>query len=158
MSTGTIVVGVDGSRGSQQALRWAAEEARLRDARLCAVHAWRLPVTEGAPEPNLLGHPIFPEQPLEELTTSLTAAGARILEEALASIDVTGLAIERDVVEAAPAQALLAAAQAADLLVWGPAAGVASRAYCSAQSASSAPTIRPARSSSSRPRSAPDLR
>jgi nucleotide-binding universal stress UspA family protein len=88
-------------------------------ARLCAVHAWRLPLTEGAPEPNVLGHPIFPEQPLEELSTSLTAAGARILEEALATIDVSGLAIERDVVEAAPARALLAAAQAADLLVVG---------------------------------------
>jgi nucleotide-binding universal stress UspA family protein len=119
MSTGTIVVGVDGSRGSQQALSWAADEARLRGTRLCAVHAWRLPLTEGAPEPNVLGHPIFPEQPLEELSTSLTAAGARILEEALAGIDVSGLEIERDVVEAAPARALLAAAQAADLLVVG---------------------------------------
>jgi nucleotide-binding universal stress UspA family protein len=119
MSTGTIVVGVDGSRGSQQALSWAAEEARLRGSRLRAVHAWRLPLSEGAPEPAVLGHPIFPERPLEELSMSLTAAGARILEQALAGIDVSGLEIERDVVEAAPARALLAAAQAADLLVVG---------------------------------------
>lgn len=36
----TIVVGVSGSRASAAALRWAAEEARRRDARLVAVRAW----------------------------------------------------------------------------------------------------------------------
>jgi nucleotide-binding universal stress UspA family protein len=40
MSTDVIVVGVDGSEPSRAALRWAVEEARLRHARVLAVHAW----------------------------------------------------------------------------------------------------------------------
>jgi nucleotide-binding universal stress UspA family protein len=40
MTRETIVVGVDGSAASLAALRWAAAEARLRDARLNVVHAW----------------------------------------------------------------------------------------------------------------------
>ena len=47
---GRVVVGVDGSRASMAALRWAAEEARLRGAVLETVHVfentpvWRLSV------------------------------------------------------------------------------------------------------------------
>jgi nucleotide-binding universal stress UspA family protein len=37
-----IVVGVDGSENSRQALRWAVEEARLRQAWVRVVHAWWL--------------------------------------------------------------------------------------------------------------------
>ena len=40
MSRGLVVVGVDGSEMSRKALRWAVEEARLRDGRVRAVHAW----------------------------------------------------------------------------------------------------------------------
>jgi nucleotide-binding universal stress UspA family protein len=40
MPRGLIVVGVDGSENSRQALRWALEEARLRQARVRVVHAW----------------------------------------------------------------------------------------------------------------------
>jgi nucleotide-binding universal stress UspA family protein len=36
----TIVVGVDGSEGSRVAMRWAAEEARLRGARLQVVYVF----------------------------------------------------------------------------------------------------------------------
>lgn len=35
-----IVVGVDGSESGRQALEWALEEARLRQLRVTAVHAW----------------------------------------------------------------------------------------------------------------------
>ncbi len=42
MPRGLIVVGVDGSENSRQALRWAVEEARLRHARVRVVHAWWL--------------------------------------------------------------------------------------------------------------------
>ena len=37
---GKIVVGVDGSRHAAAALRWAADEAKLRSATLEVVHAW----------------------------------------------------------------------------------------------------------------------
>jgi nucleotide-binding universal stress UspA family protein len=36
-----IVVGVDGSDASKDALRWAVEEAKLRRAEVAAVHACR---------------------------------------------------------------------------------------------------------------------
>ncbi|MFM2438322.1 MAG: hypothetical protein RLZ55_1141 [Actinomycetota bacterium] len=39
-TTGTIVVGVDGSEASARALEWAVHEAELRRARLHAVWAW----------------------------------------------------------------------------------------------------------------------
>lgn len=47
--SGLIVVAVDSTTGSRDALRWAAEEARLRTARLHAVMAWRAPRPPAAP-------------------------------------------------------------------------------------------------------------
>ncbi len=48
MARGLIVVGVDGSSESRQALRWAVDEAVLRKAKLLVVHAWwALPELEG---------------------------------------------------------------------------------------------------------------
>jgi nucleotide-binding universal stress UspA family protein len=44
---GRIVVGVDGSRHSRQALRWGAHLAALFGARLDAVTAWEFPVMYG---------------------------------------------------------------------------------------------------------------
>ncbi|MHB8293069.1 MAG: universal stress protein [Acidimicrobiales bacterium] len=38
-----IVVGLDGSEGSKEALRFAVGEARLRGAAVEVVHCWRLP-------------------------------------------------------------------------------------------------------------------
>jgi Universal stress protein family len=35
-----VVVGVDGSAGSREALQWAIAEARLREVPLRAIHAW----------------------------------------------------------------------------------------------------------------------
>jgi nucleotide-binding universal stress UspA family protein len=40
---GRVVVGVDGSRGSDLALQWATAEAALRQAELVIVHAWQYP-------------------------------------------------------------------------------------------------------------------
>jgi nucleotide-binding universal stress UspA family protein len=42
-SRGKIVVGVDGSASSQQALRWAARQARLTGEELHAVSVWDYP-------------------------------------------------------------------------------------------------------------------
>jgi nucleotide-binding universal stress UspA family protein len=43
-----VIVGVDGSMGSLQALRHAVTEARAHDAAVCAVLAWTPPGGEGA--------------------------------------------------------------------------------------------------------------
>ena len=39
----TVVVGVDGSKGSVDALRYAIDEARLHDAQVKVVNAWHIP-------------------------------------------------------------------------------------------------------------------
>jgi nucleotide-binding universal stress UspA family protein len=39
-----IIVGVDGSDSSRQALTWAIDQASLRDAQLTAMLAWQLPL------------------------------------------------------------------------------------------------------------------
>jgi nucleotide-binding universal stress UspA family protein len=44
-----VVVAVDGSAVSRRALTWAAEEARLRDATLQVVNAWRAPYVDAYP-------------------------------------------------------------------------------------------------------------
>lgn len=43
ISTPLTVVGVDGSAGSQEALRWAVAQAELSGATVRAVMAWQLP-------------------------------------------------------------------------------------------------------------------
>jgi nucleotide-binding universal stress UspA family protein len=108
---GRIVVGVDGSEHSLRALRWALEEASFRKARLEAVTAWHTTYTGDV---GFGGYaPIDPAQ-LE--------AGARVLlEDALeqVSADASSVPVESVVVEGTAAQALLATAKGADLLVVG---------------------------------------
>ena len=50
-----VVVGVDGSAGSGEALQWAIAEARLREVPLRAIHTW----TYAQPLiPSLIGYPL----------------------------------------------------------------------------------------------------
>ena len=56
MPRGLIVVGVDGSENSRQALRWALDEARLRQAQVRVVHAWWMyPMLADEIDPHLTG-------------------------------------------------------------------------------------------------------
>lgn len=107
-----IVVGVDGSEGSVEALRWAGEEAPLRSDSICALYAWTYPVFLGAPMET-----IGPMPSREELVEE----GERILEEAIAAAFPGGADVEiaREVVEDPPARALVRASRDADLLVVG---------------------------------------
>ena len=59
---GRVVVGVDGSRESMAALRWAVEEARLRGAVLETVH-----VFENTPVWRLSVHQQHADRPVEHL-------------------------------------------------------------------------------------------
>lgn len=104
-----IVVGVDGSPSSAQALHWALAEARLRGAAVRVVHAWEFPYTEGEIA-RLAG---------ETIHEPLTRAAHELLDDALANVDTDGVTDERSVTEGPPARALLAAAQDAELLVVG---------------------------------------
>ena len=113
---GSIVVGIDGTEHAAAALRWAAEEAALRQATLVAVHAWTfMPVTTPA-DSGLV--PMAWTESMEVLDAS-RAAAERIAGDQVRAV----LGEEHDavvkVVEGGPATALVEAAADADLLVVG---------------------------------------
>jgi nucleotide-binding universal stress UspA family protein len=102
-----IVVGVDGSGSSLDALVWAVRQARLTGARLRLVTAWQLPRPFGYD----LGYEGW--RPDKD--------AVHVQEQALASpgdalADVT---IESRIVEGEPARVLVDEAEDADLLVVG---------------------------------------
>ena len=106
-----IVVGVDGSPGSVSALQWAVDEARLRGVTLRVVHAWESPYEHGGEIAKLAA---------ESTHGPLRQAAEHTMAATLARIEVPdGVTVERCIVEASPAQALIASARDADLLVVG---------------------------------------
>ena len=109
----TIVVGIDGSPGSAEALKFAVSEARLRKAKLKAVTAWTL---------TYVAAPIGMMAPIDEaLIPELQDNAKTVLDQALAAAlgPEPDLEIEKAVLEGTPAQVLVDAAQGADLLVVG---------------------------------------
>lgn len=102
-----VVVGIDGSEGGDHALRWAAEEARLRDVPLVVVHAWQ-PVLANAP----MAGPIVDGDLLEQ-------AGTELLDRALEANDLTGVRVERVLLCGTGSGALLDVATPDDLVVVG---------------------------------------
>jgi nucleotide-binding universal stress UspA family protein len=113
---GKIVVGVDGSAHAAAALRWAAEEAALRSATLEVVHAWSFVPVATPADSGLV--PMAWTDNVELLDVTRQAA-----QEAAAAQVVEVLGPDHgatvSVVENGPAEALLAAAAGADLLVVG---------------------------------------
>jgi nucleotide-binding universal stress UspA family protein len=109
-----IVVGVDGSPQSLAALRFAAEEARLRgNAKLHLVTAWNIPFGP------LATAPFATIGPLPELEREVATAAQVILEQAATNVDLTGLEVVREVGGGDAAKTMLRAAADADLLVVG---------------------------------------
>jgi nucleotide-binding universal stress UspA family protein len=109
-----IVVGVDHSEGAKEALRFALEEARLRQATLRVVHAWQYASIGGTgfegTYPALGGD-------IKELRDAAERDLDATLQEA---IPKTGaVEIERRVVENRPAAALVDESRGADLVVVG---------------------------------------
>lgn len=117
-----IVVGVDGSPGSDAALRWALAEARLRAVPVRAVNAFQPPVlTDGL---LMVGPGALPaassSEDLERLRTSVQAQARRVLDDALARLGAPDdVEVEADTVEGPPAETLIQAGRGADLLVVG---------------------------------------
>jgi nucleotide-binding universal stress UspA family protein len=102
-----IVVGADGSALSIQALRWAADQARLSGARLVAVTGYEPPMT-------ILLVPTWTE---EDYAREAEAALDRTVVEALG--EDPDVSVERRLVQRRPAHALTEAAEGATLLVVG---------------------------------------
>jgi nucleotide-binding universal stress UspA family protein len=115
---GTIVVGVDGSAPSLAALRWAADEAKLRDARLVAVHAWVFIPPAPLAEPGLGPIPAadLPLQ-LEAQRDAAEAEFGAAIEDAFPG--PPPVEIERMLVDEDPAEALEKESKRADLVVVG---------------------------------------
>jgi nucleotide-binding universal stress UspA family protein len=103
-----IVVGVDGSPASKQALRWAVEHAALTGATVDVVHALQVPVTDGW-------------APMFDLVENLSKAGEQMLADAVAAVAEAHPAVTMQVrlIEGHPATVLLTQADGADLLVVG---------------------------------------
>jgi nucleotide-binding universal stress UspA family protein len=110
LSMKKIVVGVDGSAGSLQALEWAYGQALASGSDLTAVHGWIYPYARPGAS---LSEPRTEMQldAMEELKTSLESLGARM----------TGgsVHVHARLVEHSPAEALLEESKDADLMVVG---------------------------------------
>jgi nucleotide-binding universal stress UspA family protein len=116
-----VVVGLDGSPGSQAALALAHEEARLRGATLHAVHVWRVPLGLALPEPSVAGLAPVSAADLDRLAERFHEQADELVQQML--LEELGqepdVDVRRQVVEANPAEALIEAARGADLLVVG---------------------------------------
>lgn len=102
-----VVVGIDGSVSSRQALRWAVAEARARRARLDVVHAWPVPIV-GGPFTLMAFDPVVAE-----------GTAGEIVDEALADEATEDLDVHRVITCGTAAPALLDAAEGATLVVVG---------------------------------------
>ena len=116
--SGSIVVGVDGSDASNEALRWASQEALLRSASLVAVHAWSFVPPQPIGDPGMLA------MPAGDLPGQLSAESeaAQIgLDNAVAEVLGADPAvdIERKLVEGDAGEVLVAESRAAELVVVG---------------------------------------
>ena len=104
-----IVVGVDGSETAREALKWAVDEARRRNAIVEAVYAWHQPFAVGYAELgelDNLGH--FEKEAQVALDASVDA------------VDASGIApIERRLLPGGAASVLVEEAKGASMLVVG---------------------------------------
>jgi nucleotide-binding universal stress UspA family protein len=111
MADKVIVVGVDGSGESKAALRWAVEEARLRRARVEAVHAWWIvPMLEPGDHPAPEATDWNPRGATERVRAFIADTVGEQTE-----VEITPVAVQGEQASAA----LVDAAKDADLLVVG---------------------------------------
>lgn len=107
---GRIVVGVDGSDTSREALRWAIKEAAFRGATLDVVHAWQPPFVGGYPYTAATLDPAVVEHAARHLLdTIVDGEDASALSQPLIKILVCE----------SPARALIEASKGADMVVVG---------------------------------------
>lgn len=104
----TIIVGVDGSAGGDAALEFAAEEARMRNAKLRVVSVWEL-------APTLI------DPPGGDFIKGLRAPADAAVRAAWEYLEASWPDLDRTVEawEGVPERVLVSLAESADLLVVG---------------------------------------
>ncbi|MGW7462619.1 universal stress protein [Streptomyces sp. NPDC054797] len=109
-----IVVGVDGSNHSKEALRWAVAQAGMVGGRVHAVMAWEW-------NRNPFAIAWAPEQVAERAAVSVEEAARRKLADTVtAAVGASpGVPVFRRVEQGSPAQVLVDASKEADLTVVG---------------------------------------
>lgn len=107
----TVVVGVDGSKLSEQAIDFAFRHADAHGYRLLAVHAWHSPAGtyEGGHGPLMFDRAEI--EAAAELLVAKSVAGAMA--------DHPDVEVETRLINGKPARALLSSAESADLVVVG---------------------------------------
>lgn len=115
---GKIVVGVDGSEPSHEALRWAAAEAELRGARIVAAHSWTFIPPTPIGEPGMI--PMPATDYVGQMDAERNAALAE-LEAAVAEVfpDGAPAGLETKLLEGDAEDALVRESADAELLVVG---------------------------------------
>ncbi len=108
-----IVVGVDGSDGSVDALRWALAEATLRGATVDVIHSWHYPYAAYTEITGMAAGVVTGED-LEQLGKEVLR-----LSVDLAGAESSGVEVTPVLVQGAAAATLLEAAKGADMLVVG---------------------------------------
>jgi len=105
-----IVVGVEGSKGSKNALKWALDEARYRNAVVDVVTAYLPTYVPAAPDFGYV--PLDPVDLVEEIRKMQDA----VIDQVASASSVT---IERKLLKGRAADTLIMAAEGADMLVVG---------------------------------------
>ena len=111
--SGRIVVGVEGSGGSQAALRWAIREARFRGAVVEVVTAYAPTYVPAAPD--------FGYVPLDpvDLVDQIRAMQDTMVETTVSECGGEDVTVERKLLKGRAADTLIKAAEGADMLVVG---------------------------------------
>ncbi|OAA25666.1 universal stress protein UspA-like protein [Frankia sp. EI5c] len=105
----TILVGVDGSTGSEEALRWAFREARRRQRPVTALLAWS---ADG------LSRDVH-HRPARADDSELEAAASVALEEAIGRADPKDVDVRRVLAQVAPVPALVESSPGVEMIVVG---------------------------------------
>jgi nucleotide-binding universal stress UspA family protein len=105
-----IVVGIDGSAGSQAALRFAADEASLRQTQLRVVSAWHVPTGVYMP-------PTYMDLDLDAFRQNTSDVAARQVVDVLGAERATTVGVVTH--DGSAAEVLIAESRQAELLVVG---------------------------------------
>lgn len=109
-----VIIGVDGSEGSIEALRWAAHEAARRDVSLHVMTCAQLPITV---EASMVGGGSFAGSSMDSIIAEQERVNQRAVD--LARTFGLDIAVSGETVLGAPGYALVSASHADDIVVVG---------------------------------------